>query len=460
MRFGEAMKTPQWYPELLPGRGPAFQRLLESIEDAISTRKVAPGTQLPTSRELAKVVGLSVATVMKTYAEGQRKGLLHGQVGRGTFVANQNLLPANASTKIVDLSLNVPGPAVLSKFLLQSPPSLLKKDISDLVGYLPHFGVAEHRRIFARWLAEMGLDVLADNLVITNGAQHALSLALGSVCRPSDKVFVEAATYHGMKSYAHSANLELIGLAMDDEGLRADSFEEAAAAGSSKVLFTIPTIQSPTARIMSAARRNDIARIARKHDILIIEDDAYGFLHEESRPLATIAPERTLYINTFSKSLAPGLRVGMLVVPERFLAAIQQTLLSTCWMTSPISALMVAEWIQSGMAAQVKQAIAKEAKLRASLATQILRPHIRRDHPASFHIWLDLPLKSVQAVAARALQRGVITTPSFALLVEPELISGLRIAIGVPENLSDLEWALRQVATSLEAPTGAGMSII
>ncbi|MCA6111561.1 hypothetical protein [Bradyrhizobium cenepequi] len=108
----------------------------------------------------------------------------------------------------------------------------------------------------------------------------------------------------------------------------------------------------------------------------------------------------------------------------------------------------------------MKQSLVQEARKRVKLASQILRPHIRPDRPASFHVWLDLPSDAAQRVAARALQRGVITTPPSALLVEPSLISAPRISIGVPEHVEDLEWALRQMAASLEVGKEADMAII
>lgn len=247
---------------------------------------------------------------------------------------------------------------------------------------------------------------------------------------------------------------------MDSEGLVPEAFDRAAASGNARVLFTMPTVQSSTATIMGAARRQEIVRIARKHDILIIEDDAYGFLDQASIPLASLAPERTFYVNTLSKCLAPGLRLGMLVVPEQYIPRIHQAMRATVWMASPISSMIASEWIENGLAAKVRQSLAQEAKNRVKLASQILRPHVRPNHPPSFHVWLDLPSGAVEHVAARALQRGVITTPSSALLVDPSLISGLRISIGVPDRIEDLEWALRQLAGSLEPTNEADMSII
>ncbi|WP_063628379.1 PLP-dependent aminotransferase family protein [Bradyrhizobium sp. WSM1417] len=448
----------KWYPEIQPGNAPAFLRLLEAIEKDISSGTLASGTKLPTQRHLAERVGLSVGTVIKAYAEGQRRSLLVGHVGRGTFVAEQRQ-NSQARGRVVDLSLNIPGPSILPKVLAESTWTF-PSDISNYVGYLSQSGVLDHRNQFARLLRETGFDTSPDNLVITNGALHGISQTLSAICQPGDKVFVEATTYHGMKSYAHFAKLDLVGLAMDEEGLVPDAFEKAAASGVARVLFTMPTVQSSTAAIMGAARRQEIVRIARKHDILIIEDDAYGFLDEASVPLASLAPERTFYVNTLSKCLAPGLRLGMLVVPEQYIPRIHQAMRATCWMASPISSMIASEWIENGTAARVRQSLIQEAKNRVQLASQILRPYVRAGHPTSFHVWLDLPSQSVEQVAARALQRGVITTPTSALLVDPTLISGLRISIGVPERLEDLEWALRQLASALEIGHAADMSII
>jgi DNA-binding transcriptional MocR family regulator len=126
----------------------------------------------------------------------------------------------------------------------------------------------------------------------------------------------EAATYHGMKSLADCVGYRLLGLPMDDEGLIPDQLDRACAAGTSRVLFTMPTLQNPTARTMSLGRRREIVRIAHKYDLLIIEDDVHSFLDGNETPLAVLAPERVFHVSSTAKCMPPGPRVGTLVASE------------------------------------------------------------------------------------------------------------------------------------------------
>src|SRR5438270_7024798 len=132
----------KWYPELRPGKAPAFLRLLEAIEKDVSSGSLAVGAKLPTQRDLAERLGLSVGTVIKAYAEGQRRSLLVGHVGRGTFVAEQRQ-SVQSRGRVIDLSLNIPGPSRLPKVLADSRWTF-PSDISDYVGYLSQSGVMDH----------------------------------------------------------------------------------------------------------------------------------------------------------------------------------------------------------------------------------------------------------------------------------------------------------------------------
>ncbi len=141
--------------------------------------------------------------------------------------------------------------------------------------------------------------------------------AFAGLARPGDPILVEALTYAGVCHVAERLGLRLHGLAIDDEGLLPEALDEAARTGQARLLFVNPTVHNPTTATMSLARREAIAGIARRHDLIVIEDDVYGQLPEDRPPpIAVLAPERTIHISSASKSVAPGLRLRRAAQPR------------------------------------------------------------------------------------------------------------------------------------------------
>jgi len=404
---------------------------------------------MPTQRDLAQTLGISAGTVTKAYAEAERLGLVQGQVGRGTFVTGRDYADGR-SRRVIDVSLNIPGPRVPAVLLLSAFAKIGRRnDLLDYTGYTTHPGFEEHREAFALAMNDLGYAPSAENMLITNGAQHSMVIALGTVCKPDDVVLTEAATYHGMKALAEFSRLRIAGVAMDNEGVIPDALDETCATTRAKVLFTMPTLQNPTARIMGRERRRDIVKIARKRDLILIEDDVYGFIARGVEPIAESAPERTFYVTSFSKCVLPGLRVGLLVAPPAYLQQTYRAMRATAWMGSPIASLIVADWIRDGTVREIVRAMHKEAERRTRLARTILSNALPTFQMPSFHIWLEMSPENVGRLSNYARRQGVITTPMSAPIVDPSLISGLRVSIGAPERIEDLETALKVLAAGL-----------
>ena len=309
----------EWLPKLNEKGHSLYAQIVAGLEADIAAGKLGPGDRLPTHRHLADQLGCSVGTVTRAYDLALRRGAVEARVGRGTFVRERQKGVGEA----IDLSLNTP-PQIFDPAQLRSTLATLARsfDPAAFGCYSPNAGRPEHRVAAARWLSAHRIQADPEALILCNGAQHAIAIALGVVCRDSRAVLTEAATFHGLKSLALHAGYTLHGLAMDQEGLCPAALEEAAQRGLARVLYTIPSLQNPTGTTLGADRRIEIVRIARKYDLTIVEDDVYSVLTQPGeRTLAELAPERTFYINSLSKALAPGLRVGFLIPPPRFFSA-------------------------------------------------------------------------------------------------------------------------------------------
>lgn len=442
-----------WLPELPNNGEPIYSQLLSVLEADIAAGRLPAGYKMPTQRELARTLGISAGTVTKAYAEAERLGLVQGQVGRGTFVNGRDHTNGRVK-RVIDLSLNIPGPSLPAALLSAAFTKVARRsDLLNYTGYIAHPGIEEHRRIFAGALKDLGYAPAAENMLITNGAQHSLQMALGVVTKPGDTVLTEAATYHGMKALAEFSHLKIAGVAMDAEGVIPDSLDQVASRTKAKVLFTMPTLQNPTARIMSNERRRDIVKVARKRDLILIEDDVYGFIAHDVEPLAQIAPERTFYVNSFSKCVLPGLRVGLLVAPPAYLQQVYRAMRATAWMGSPIASMIIVDWIRDGTVRKIVRSMHDEADRRTRLAKSILGGSLPARQVPSFHVWLEMPADEVSRLSNYARRHGVLTTPLSAPVVDQSLICGMRVSIGAPDRVEDLESALKVLAAGINDDT-------
>jgi len=461
-----------WIPALQERTGTIHDRLLTALEHDIDSGKLKPGDRLPSHRELAHRLGIGIGTVTKAYVAAERRGLLVSRVGSGTIVADiagsttSNVTLHPSAAEMIDLTLNLPPLTVAAERLAETLARLRRNpSIHEYATFAPHAGFERDRRAAAAWLERTAHLEGADwhRLLLCTGAQHAMSLALEQICRPGDVVMTEAATFHGMKSLAEYRGYRLVGLPMDEEGLLPEALDRAAASGISRVVYTQPTLHNPTARTMTPARRNEIVSVARRHNLWILEGDIYAALAwcgEKPRPntvpvhpIAHLAPERTFYASSMSKALAPGLRAGFLIVPDReYFEKVWSAIRATCYAASALGPLVATQWIEDGTADEIIASVIREASTRTALAERVLGAVLEKpSHPASFHVWIPLPEAEAEQIAGRALRQRVVLTPPSASLIDAQLISGIRLCLGTAPNRAALQRALDVVATLLSS---------
>jgi len=444
-----------WTPVLTEGGDTVSGRLLAALRRDIDSGRLLPGVKLPPHRDLAHRLGIGIGTVTAVYGEAARQGLLTATVGRGSFVAD-TAARASIGAEPVELARNLPPLAFTQRRFAATLARLSKRsDLGQFLDYAPPAGHQAHRRAAAAWLRRVsGLaDARADRLIITSGAQQALTLALDTLCRPGDTIMTEAATYFGIKAIAQVGGYQLRGLAMDEQGLLPEALDRAASEGL-RVLCTLPTLQNPTGRIMGEKRRAEIVAIARARQIWIIEDDLYSAfaLGTAPPPLTALAPERCFYINGTSKALAPGLRAGYLIVPDEVhLDRVQRLVLARVYAPAAMGALIATQWIEDGSADEVVAEIQAEMLLRGRMAAEKLGPALSPPaDPRCPHIWLPMPELEAERMVARAMRAGVELTPPSAPVVDPSAISGVRLCIGVAADRAQLEVALDRVVAALD----------
>jgi DNA-binding transcriptional MocR family regulator len=456
-----------WLPRIGERSGPRYLAIADALGDDIAAGRLAPGTRLPTHRSLADVLGVTVGTVTRGYLEAARRGLLSGEVGRGTFVRHA---PADEPAEVgalVDLAHNHPPPlsgGPLADVLQRTLGALAgRADLSALLGYPADGGRPAHREAGAAWIERGGLHAAPDDVLVCAGSQHALTTVMATLLQPGERLLAEAVTYPGLKALANLLHVRLEGLPMDRDGLRPDALEEACRKGGARSLYLVPTIQNPTGGVMSEPRRQEVAAIARAHGLSVIEDDIHALLAaERPRPIAAFAPERTYYLTSASKTLAPGLRVGYLLAPPGQAARLAAGVRATTWGAAPLTAEVVTAWIQDGTADALLAARRGEAAARQALATETLAGTDYDAHPVGYHLWLHLPAPwRSESFAAQAARRGVSVTPAEAFVVgRGAAPHAVRLCLGAPRTREALARGLRAVADTLAGAPDAGMAMV
>ncbi|WP_207460685.1 PLP-dependent aminotransferase family protein [Azospirillum sp. SYSU D00513] len=436
-----------------------FPDVVERLAADILDGTLAPGSRLPTHRELADRFGLAPATASRVYRELRRRGLTMGEVGRGTFVrgpARHNMDDLNESgiaAPLIDLSLNYP--------ILDIQGDLMEKTLgqvaleggwSSLLGYHSPAGRLRDRQAAGAWFASRGLHADPDEVFITAGSQHGLAVATAAVCGPGDTVAVESLTYPGFKILAGLQQIHLAPVEMDGEGLLPERLEELCRSRKLRALYLMPTVHNPLGTVMPPERRERVAAICRKHAVHILEDEAYGFLDDRILPsLRSLAPGLGFNIQSMGKLFAPGLRIGFMAAPRHLRDRIETVIRSTTWAASPIAAELASRWIEDGSAGTVLGRKRRDAAERQRLAASLLPGDAIRSHPTSYHLWLSLPQRVRADDFVRHLHAlGVVVSPAAAFT--PSSVPAppaLRLALGSPP-VERLREGLRIVAAAYE----------
>lgn len=460
-----------WKPDLSAADSPLYHAIAQALVRDIESGVLAAGTRLPTHRALARRLNVNVGTITRAYAEVARRGLIDGEVGRGSYVrdpmarSTRSSAPLAVPEGMLDLAFNLPsgGPtpeeyATALKALAQS-----RTLIESSGGYFIA-GTRAQRESAVTWLSRCGMDVDPERVLITGGAQLALAVALATCAQPGDTILAEALTYAGLKSQAQLLGIRVQPVEFDDGGLVAEELEQACRSGSVKAVYCQPNAQNPIGTTLDNARREAIARVARACDISIVEDDTYSFAApNDARPIATFAPERTLYLTTMTKCLLAGLRVGYLVTPNNDDATHERALMNAGAlgaMPATISVELASYWIGNGAADRIARAKREEAIARQQLARDVLGPFDSPTRSDSPHLWLPLPEPWRAAdFVARARRAGVaVSSPEAFAVGRAAAPHAVRICLSTPETREQLEHGLLRLATILAsspAPTAA-----
>src|SRR5262245_26331200 len=200
-------------------KGTVYREIADAIAREVQAGRLKPGDRLPTHRDLADQLGVTVTTITRAYRDGERRGLISGEVGRGTFVRGGTSLDVMRGREAgpINLSINSLMPHAHAADLADRLAAVIPRSEGLRVfDYQPHAGAPRNRSAGAAWIARTGLAASADRVIVTAGGQHAILLSLMALTVPGDEVLVEDFTYAGIKAAGSHLNLRLRPVAMDD----------------------------------------------------------------------------------------------------------------------------------------------------------------------------------------------------------------------------------------------------
>ncbi|MDH3472954.1 MAG: PLP-dependent aminotransferase family protein [Rhodospirillales bacterium] len=448
-----------WLPDLSPRAprdgsngaraAPLYRAIAAALAEDIRAERLAAGTRLPAMRDLAERLQVTLGTVHRAYALAEKQGLITRQLGRGSYVrAERPAAPARAAASpdgTVDLSRNEPVGMELGPILQRTLAEMAREpDLEGMLDYGFSQGQPRHREILARWIGARGLAAAPERLIVTSGAQQALTIALGALTRAGDTLMVEALTYPGIKNLARLFGLRLRPIPMDGDGLDPAAVAAACRAakedhdrdhdrgGGVRLLYCMPNVHNPTTASLSLERRRALAEIAAAEGLVILEDDVFPRRPPASAArgadgqdaplpaLAEIAPESTVYISSLSKTLAPGLRVGAIAAPARLHADLVAVTQTTSWMAPPLMAELACRWIEDGTAAELELARDRVTRELHEVARAGLGALPYAHEPHNNHLWLPLEAPwTGSEFAAKASERRILVAPAEDFAIDP-----------------------------------------
>jgi DNA-binding transcriptional MocR family regulator len=395
-----------------------------------------------------------VSTAGRVYAELLRRGLVVGEVGRGTFISGEArrgmAAPGEPRGIRIDLEFNYP--------LLPDQTTLIAKSLNGLekpatldaaLRQATSIGTPAVRSVTAAYLSQGAWSPSPEQLVFTGNGRQSIAAALAAVVPTGGRCGVEALSYPYVKSIAARLGITLVPIPMDEFGARPDAIQKAHREAHLSALYLQPIIQNPLGVTMNATRRADIMRVAEKLDLTIIEDAVYGFLADDT-PLAALGPDRCIVIDSLSKKVAPGLALGILVTPPHLRESVMSAVRTGGWTASGHALASGQRLMADGTVAELTRLKRIDAARRQQTAARLLAGYQLAADPRSYHLWLTLPSHwRSQTFVAAAARRGIALTPSSTFAVaHGHAPNAVRLALA-PPSFEQLDSGLRTIVSLL-----------
>lgn len=447
-----------------------YERVARAVGEMIERGVLRPGERVPSVRALSRQHGVSLSTAFQAYFLLESRGLIEARPRSGYYVrlATRGLPPepdasrssANArrvgvgelvgrvyraatEPGVVQLGAACPGTELLPAARLKAAMMKVLRSSGDAgLAYSFPPGDPELRRQIARRSPQWGGSLTADEVVITTGCAEALNLALRAVAGPGDTIAIESPTYFGILQTIESLGMKALEIATSPrDGMSLDALERALAKHPVKACLVVANFNQPLGCLMPDANKQRLAAMLAARNIPLIEDDIYGDLYfgtQRPRNVKAYDPDgRVLLCSSFSKTLAPGYRVGW-VAPGRYQQQVERLKSMTSVATTSLTQMAIAEFLRDGgyerHLGRLRRAFAAQTQMMMQAVAAHFPAGTRVTRPAGgFVLWVELP-KAVDAMElhASALEKKINIAPGTIFSASGAYSNFIRLSCGDP----------------------------
>ncbi|MBD2776249.1 PLP-dependent aminotransferase family protein [Iningainema tapete] len=453
---------------------PIYMQIHDRLSNLIQSGALQPGDRLPSIRSLAESVQVNKLTIIEAYNVLEAEGVICARQGSGYFVETQRVAATNLKPTFApaqDVIIKEPGgnsffDLHMAAVQAQTQPGMINlsfgfprppKDITQIAKRALNQTDALHkydlpqgqttlRRQITQMLIHQGLNVSTDDLIVTNGSEQALSLAMHYFVQPGDWVIVEAPTYFGAIAILENLGAKIIGIPMTAEGINLELLEQYLKSHCPKLIYTISTLHNPTGLTTSPEHRQQLLALAQQYECPILEDNAYEGLNFEPVPAPIKALDQNdlvTYVGTFSKTLMPGIRVGYMVVTGKHYQAILERKLFHDVHVSTVSQAIVSEYLASGHYRRHLNQLRTENLQSRNFMVQAMERYFPEEAKwtvpkGGLFLWVQLPADiPIQTISKEALAQNVLIFSGSAFFPDKQGYSAMRLTFA--NSLEEIE---------------------
>jgi DNA-binding transcriptional MocR family regulator len=469
------------------GSAPMYLQIANHLAIKIQNSTLSAGTKLLPERELAKLLDVSRTTAINAYRQLEERGLVITKVGSGTYVAEpftvnqpvaaipweqlfspqyksplssllRTLISTPTADEVISLAAGMPDPdfyplCIIEKALSSSKYNLALSDFGHIAteGYLPL------RHALSTWQNLQGIPTSPDHLLIASGSQQSLYLIVKAFIEPRDYVIVESPTYLGAIQTLESSGARILSLPQSDH-LNFELLEDYLIRYRPKLMYTIPTFQNPTGRIMSLNDRHELIRLAARYRLVLVEDDPYSQLYYDQQPPPSLKSLDTyggvIYMGTFSKILFPGLRIGWVTAAPQVINRLAQEKQYMDLHSNTLSQRILHICLEEDYLPNHLNTVRTEYKKRRDTMSSAIRRHCNNYMDftlpeGGFYLWCTLnPPASPSELLRRAAAEGVSFVPGEAFYANGTKSNEIRLSFST-HNEELLKEGIRRIGRIL-----------
>lgn len=438
-----------WKPNLANTSGPLYKALANMLEDDIKSGKLMPGTKLPPQRELADYLDINLSTVSRAFKLCEQSGFICASIGNGTFVSSDagtnHILSLNQEhMQMIEMGAILPNSEPNRVIIEYMQKMLTEPGIEKLFQYGISGGSAWQKEAAVKWMGNANYKVGVESILFSAGGQNAIAAILASLFKAGDKIGTDPLIYPGIKTAAKMLGIQLVPLDWVDDEITEDGLINACKIEKIKGLYIVPDYHNPTTHTMSLNTRKMIGEIAKKYNIIVIEDAINSLLKENPLPpVASFASEQTVYILSLSKSVSPGLRLAYIASPEKYRNEISTGIYNQNITVSPFLLELSARLIHTKKA----ESIAAERRIYTRQQNEIVNQHL-----GNYMVWgeEDCPFRWI-------LLPDAFTGKSFEICAKNagvQVYSGERFLVGNSQTRSAIRFSVTAAKNSIEFEEG------